>query len=66
MRGKRIDNLESHPVVVSMSFAAWRRPGTGTSGWLRRGEEPLSDGPIDVLTMPTADYLGSYPARRSR
>ena len=30
--------------------------------WLvRRGEDPLSDGPIDVLTSD-GRYLGSYPA----
>ena len=28
---------------------------------LRRGEEPLSDGPIDVITAD-GRYLGSYPA----
>lgn len=28
---------------------------------LRSGAEPLSDGPIDVVT-PDGDYLGSYPA----
>ena len=55
----RIDNLEFHPVVPVIRGLAttW----AGHIWVVRRGEEPLSDGPIDVLT-PDGRYLGSYPA----
>ena len=36
-------------------------PGTVKSGCGPRGEDPLGDGPIDVLTAD-GRYLGSYPA----
>ena len=57
--GKRIEDLEfagEIPVVRGL--------GTTWDGhiWvLRRGEDPLADGPIDVLTAD-GRYLGSYPA----
>ena len=56
---ERIDNLEFHPVVPVIRGLAttWN----GNIWVLRRGEEPLSDGPIDVITAD-GRYLGSYPA----
>ena len=55
----RIDNLEFHSVVPVIRGLATTWDG---HIWVvRRGEEPLSDGPIDVLT-PDGRYLGSYPA----
>ena len=56
---ERIENLEFHPVVPVVRGLATTWDG---HIWvLRRGEEPLSDGPIDVLTAD-GRYLGSYPA----
>ncbi|MYI05978.1 MAG: 6-bladed beta-propeller [Gemmatimonadetes bacterium] len=56
---ERIDNLEFHPVVPVIRGLATTWDG---HIWVvRRGEEPLSDGPIDVLTAD-GRYLGSYPA----
>ena len=60
---ERIDNLEFHPVVPVIRGLAttWN----GHIWVLRRGEEPLSDGPIDVITAD-GRYLGSYPAGVTR
>ncbi len=56
---ERIENLQFHPVVPVIRGLATTWDG---QIWvLRRGEEPLSDGPIDVLTAD-GRYLGSYPA----
>lgn len=56
---ERMENLEFHPVVPVIRGLATTWDG---HIWvLRRGEEPLSDGPIDVLTAD-GRYLGSYPA----
>ena len=56
---ERIDNLEFHPVVPVIRGLATTWDG---HIWVvRRGEEPFSDGPIDVLTAD-GRYLGSYPA----
>ncbi len=57
---ERIENLEFHPVVPVIRGLATTWDG---HIWVvRRGdEEPLSDGPIDVLTAD-GRYLGSYPA----
>lgn len=56
---ERIDNLGFHPVVPVIRGLATTWDG---DIWvLRRGEEPLSDGPIDVITAD-GRYLGSYRA----
>ncbi len=57
--GERLDNLEFFPEipVIRGLAATWK----GRIWVLRRGEEPLSDGPIDVVTAD-GRYLGSYPA----
>ena len=60
---ERIDNLEFHPVVPVIRGLATKWDG---DIWvLRRGEDPLSDGPIDVITAD-GRYLGSYPAGVTR
>ncbi|MDE0615890.1 MAG: hypothetical protein OXI32_15855 [bacterium] len=56
-RREAIENLrfaEEVPVVRGLAVT-WE----GLIWVLRRGEEPVSDGPIDVLT-PDGRYLGSY------
>ena len=59
MRRERIQNMEFYPEVpvVRDLQASWE----GTIWVLRRGEEPASDGPIDVLT-PDGRYIGTYAA----
>ena len=55
----RAESMEFHPVVPVV-----RRLRTSWEGriWVqRRGDEPVSDGPIDVLT-PDGRYLGTFPA----
>lgn len=62
-RLRRIDNLQygnEVPVIRDL--------GTTWDGhiWvMRRGEEPTSNGPIDVIS-PDGRYLGSYPAGSTR
>lgn len=58
-RRERIENLEffSEVPVIRGLAVAW----DGTIWVQRRGEEPESDGPIDLLT-PDGTYLGSLPA----
>ena len=58
-RREQIENLEffSEVPVIRGLFVAW----DGTIWVQRRGEEPESDGPIDLLT-PDGTYLGSLPA----
>ena len=59
MRRERIRNMEFYhevPVVRDLQ-TSWE----GTIWVLRRGEEPASDGPIDVLT-PDGRYIGTYAA----
>ena len=58
-RRRRIAELEFHTElsVVRGLATTW----DGHIWVLRRGEGPLDDGPIDVLT-PDGRYLGSYPA----
>ena len=58
-RRERIENLEFfYELSVIRGLAvAW----DGTIWVRRRGEEPESDGPIDLLT-PDGTYLGSLPA----
>ena len=58
-RSERIRNMEFYhevPVVRDLR-TGWE----GTIWVRRRGEEPASDGPIDLLT-PDGRYLGSYAA----
>lgn len=58
-RRERISNMEFYhevPVIRTLR-TGWE----GTIWVLRRGEEPASDGPIDLLT-PGGRYLGSYAA----
>lgn len=58
-RREDIENLEffSEVPVIRGLFVAWDGPI-----WVRRrGEEPESDGPVDLL-MPDGTYLGSLPA----
>ncbi|MCY4400556.1 MAG: hypothetical protein OXE96_14645 [Gemmatimonadetes bacterium] len=58
-RRRRIAELEFHtelPVIRGLA-TTW----DGQIWVLRRGEGPLDDGPIDLLT-PDGRYLGSYPA----
>ena len=58
-RRSRIEELEFHTElsVIRGLATTW----DGHIWLLRRGEDPLDDGPIDVLT-PDGSYLGSYPA----
>ncbi len=52
------ESMEFHPVVPVV-----RRLRTSWEGYIwvqRRGEEPVSDGPIDVLTSD-GRYLGTFP-----
>ena len=59
MGRERIQNMEFHhevPVVRDLQ-TSWE----GTIWVLRRGEEPASDGPIDVLT-PDGRYIGTFAA----
>ena len=56
---RRIQNMEFYhevPVVLDLQ-TSWE----GTIWVLRRGEEPASDGPIDVLT-PDGRYIGTFAA----
>ena len=56
---ERIEDLQFHPVVPVIRGLATTWDG---HIWVvRRGEEHLSDGPIDVLSAD-GRYLGSYPA----
>lgn len=59
MRRESIQNMEFYPEVpvVRDLQTSWE----GTIWVLRRGEEPSSDGPIDVLT-PDGRYIGTFPA----
>ncbi|MDE0260678.1 MAG: hypothetical protein OXR82_20110 [Gammaproteobacteria bacterium] len=59
MRRERIRNMEVYPEVpvVRDLQTSWE----GTIWVLRRGEEPASDGPIDVLT-PDGRYIGTFAA----
>jgi len=53
------ESMEFHPVVPVV-----RRLRTSWEGYIwvqRRGDEPVSDGPIDVLT-PDGRYLGTFSA----
>lgn len=54
-----IQNMEffSEVPVIRGLFVGW----DGTIWVQRRGEEPDSDGPVDLL-MPDGTYLGSFPA----
>ena len=59
MARERIQNMEFYhevPVVRDLQ-TSWE----GTIWVLRRGEEPASDGPIDVLT-PDGRYIGTFAA----
>lgn len=57
--GERLDNLEFFPEVSVICGLATTWDG---HIWVqRRGEEPTSDGPIDVIT-PDGRYLGSLRA----
>ena len=59
VRRERIQNMEFYhevPVVRDLQ-TSWE----GTIWVLRRGEEPASDGPIDVLT-PDGRYIGTFAA----
>lgn len=58
-RRRRIEELEFHTElsVIRGLATTW----DGHIWVLRRGEGPVDDGPIDVLT-PDGRYLGSYPA----
>ena len=56
---QRIQSMEFHeeiPVVRALK-TSWR----GSIWVQRRGEEPSTDGPIDVLT-PEGEYVGTYAA----
>ena len=56
---EQAESMEFHPVVPVV-----RRLRTSWEGriWVqRRGQEPVSDGPIDVLT-PDGRYLGTFSA----
>ena len=59
MRREGIQNMEFYPEVpvVRDLQTSWE----GTIWVLRRGEEPSSDGPIDVLT-PDGRYIGTFAA----
>ena len=54
--------LEALPVADEVPVVRDLRTTWDGSIWVqRRGDEPVSDGPIDVLTMG-GRYLGSYPS----
>ena len=56
---EQAESMEFHPVVPVV-----RRLRTSWEGYIwvqRRGEEPVSDGPIDVLA-PDGRYLGTFSA----
>ena len=53
------ESMEFHPVVPVVR--ALRTSWAGHIWVQRRGEEPVSDGPIDVLT-PDGRYLGTFAA----
>lgn len=60
---ERIENLQFYyevPVIRGLS-ASWN----GRIWVQRRGDEPASDGPVDVLDM-AGRYVGSYPAGATR
>ncbi len=59
MRRRNAESMEFHPVipVVRSLRTSWE----GNIWVQRRGEEPVSDGPIDVLT-PDGRYLGTFAA----
>ncbi|MYF60496.1 MAG: hypothetical protein F4179_02280 [Gammaproteobacteria bacterium] len=59
MARERIQNMEFYPEVpvVRDLQTSWE----GTIWVLRRGEEPVSDGAIDVLT-PDGRYIGTFAA----
>ena len=62
-RRERIQSMEFYheiPVVRTLR-TSWE----GTIWVRRRGEEPASDGPIDLLTAD-GGYLGTYPADATR
>ena len=54
--------LEARPAAEEVPVVRGLRTTWDGEIWVhRRGDEPVSDGPIDVLT-PGGRYLGSYPA----
>ena len=54
--------LEARPAAEEVPVVRGLRTTWDGEIWVRRrGDEPVSDGPIDVLT-PDGRYLGSYPA----
>ena len=54
--------LEARPAAEEVPVVRGLRSTWDGEIWVqRRGDEPVSDGPIDVLT-PDGRYLGSYPA----
>ena len=60
---ERIENLQFYyevPVIRGLS-ASWN----GGIWVQRRGDEPVSDGPVDVLDM-AGRYVGSYPTGATR
>ena len=59
MMRRNAESMEFHPVVpvVRSLRTSWE----GNIWVQRRGEEPVSDGPIDVLT-PDGRYLGTFAA----
>ena len=59
MRRRNAESMEFHPVipVVRSLRTSWE----GNIWVQRRGEEPVSDGPIDVLA-PDGRYLGTFAA----
>ena len=63
MRREGIQNMEFYPEVpvVRDLQTSWE----GDHLVLRRGDEPTSDGPIDVLT-PGGRYIGTFRCRRDR
>lgn len=61
VRGQRMF-LEAQPAAEEVPVVRGLRTTWDGEIWVqRRGDEPVSDGPIDVLT-PEGRYLGSYPA----
>ena len=61
VRGRRMF-LEAQAVAEEVPVVRGLRTTWDGAIWVqRRGDEPVSDGPIDVLT-PDGRYLGSYPA----
>lgn len=61
IRGSQRADIESWPFFSEVPVIQDIQTSWGGAIWVRRaGEDPLGDGPIDVLTAD-GEYLGTYP-----